>query len=102
MQRFAYRFSIAAGSEDRYRAAHDTMAPALRRLYSEAGLRNYTLFLDGTDVFAFLESERDPAAVLAAVGADPLEIEFNRGLEGVIVDLDAAAPAPMQEVWHLD
>lgn len=102
MHRFAYSFSIAAGAEDRYRAAHDEMSPLLRRLYSEAGLRNYSLFLDGTRVFAYLESERDPEAVLAAVGAEPLELEFNRRLEGVIVDLEAPAPKRLPEVWHLD
>lgn len=100
MARFAFRFKIAPGAEERYRQVHDEMPAALREVYREAGLRNWSLFLDGEEVFAFLEAD-DPEAALAAVGEHPLEVAFNRELADVIVSLDPV-PAPLPEVWHLD
>lgn len=104
MERFAFRFSIAPGSEGSYRRAHDEMSVELRRVYRDAGLHNYCLFIDGSDVFAFVESERDPVVALAEVAGHPLEVAFNRELEDVIVGLadKSGVPERLPEVWHLD
>lgn len=101
MARFAFRFRIAPGTEQRYREVHDEMSAALRDVYRAAGLRNYCLFIDGEEVFAFVEADADPAAALATVAEHPLELAFNAELGDVIVGLDPV-PAPLSEVWHLD
>jgi len=101
MERFAFRFRIAPGSAERYRRVHDEMSAKLREVYREAGLHNYCLFLDGEEVFAFVEADADPAAALAAVSRHPLEVAFNEALADVIVGLDPV-PAELPEVWHLD
>jgi len=101
MGRFAFRFHIAPGSAERYRRVHDEMSARLRDVYRDAGLRNYCIFLDGEEAFAFVEAEGDPAAALAAVSRHPLEIAFNDELVDVIVGLDPG-PARLPEVWHLD
>jgi L-rhamnose mutarotase len=101
MARFAFRFRIAPGSGERYRRVHDEMSAQLREVYREAGLRNYRLFLDGEEVFAFVEADGDPAAALAAVAEHPLEVAFNAELADVIVGLDPL-PTQLPEVWHLD
>jgi L-rhamnose mutarotase len=105
MNRYMYVLRIRPGTGDAYVRAHDEMPERLRTLYRSAGMRNYSLFMNGEQVIAYCECEGDPVAAFAAVARDPLEQEFTASLDGVIVELpadDEGVPVRVDEVWHVD
>ena len=57
MQRFAFKMFLHPGQRDEYKKRHDAIWPELSALLHQAGVRNYSIFLDEeTNVlFAYLE-----------------------------------------------
>jgi L-rhamnose mutarotase len=61
MQRFAFKMVLHPGQRAEYQRRHDEIWPELTRLLADAGVRNYSIFLDpDTNIlFAYLERTDD-------------------------------------------
>lgn len=46
MQRIAFKMKLLPGFEDEYKRRHDLLWPELRQTLFEAGVRDYSIFLD--------------------------------------------------------
>ena len=59
MHRLAFRMRLFNGCEDEYKKRHDLLWPELKELLKEAGVADYSIFLDGeTNVlFGILKTE---------------------------------------------
>lgn len=57
MQRIAFKMFLNPGRAGEYKARHDAIWPELAALLTEAGIRNYSIFLDEDThtLFAYLE-----------------------------------------------
>src|SRR5258707_13557544 len=55
MQRVAFMMRIKPGSEVEYRRRHQQVWPELLADLKRAGCRNYSIFLRGTELFAYME-----------------------------------------------
>ena len=57
MERFAFKMHLDPGKADEYRKRHDALWPDLGELLKEAGISNYSIFLDEEThtLFAYLE-----------------------------------------------
>ena len=55
MERIGFRMRLRPGQEAEYRRRHATVWPELLADLSAAGASNYSIFLDGDDVFGYLE-----------------------------------------------
>ncbi len=57
MQRFAFKMFLNPGQEAEYRRRHDEIWPELSALLRDAGISNYSIFLDPetNTLFAYLE-----------------------------------------------
>lgn len=57
MQRFAFKMFLNPGQEAAYRRRHDEIWPELSALLTQAGVSNYSIFLDTetNTLFAYLE-----------------------------------------------
>lgn len=88
--------------ETEYRRAHAAVWPQVLEACRRCGVRNYSIFIDSQDVFAYLESD-DVAASLAALLADP-EIQRWQSPMRPLLDVQfGAGSAPLlDEVFHLD
>ena len=51
MERFAWKGRIKPGMKEEYKRRHDEIWPEMLALLKEAGIRNYTIWSDGRDVF---------------------------------------------------
>jgi len=102
VQRLAFSLAIRPGAEGAYDAAHASMPDELRSVYRDAGLSNWTMFRDGTEVVGYVESDGDVAAALDAVATHPLEVAFNDSLADVFVDETHPRHGMrvLAEVWH--
>lgn len=63
MQRIGFMMKLKPGNEVEYKKRHDEVWPELTALLHEKGLRNYTIFRDGLNLFAYVETE-NPLAML--------------------------------------
>jgi L-rhamnose mutarotase len=64
MTRVAFKMQLHPGFEEEYKKRHDILWPDLEKLLKEAGISEYSIFLDETtnSLFGFLKAE-DPNAL---------------------------------------
>jgi L-rhamnose mutarotase len=57
MQRAAFKMHLIPGHQSEYQRRHDQIWPELKALLTEAGVRNYSIFLDPESniLFGYLE-----------------------------------------------
>jgi L-rhamnose mutarotase len=57
MERYAFKMFLNSGKRDEYKKRHDEIWPELTHLLREAGIRNYSIFLDEETniLFGYLE-----------------------------------------------
>ena len=55
MERYAWKAKILVGQKDEYIRRHDEIWPELKELLTEAGIRNYSIWLTGDELFGYYE-----------------------------------------------
>jgi L-rhamnose mutarotase len=104
MQRIAFRMQVKPGKLDAYIKHHKAVWPELLADLTAAGYRNYSIFLDGLDLFAYFECENYEAANVHMAQSDA-----NRRWQAMMSEFLVAAPDPedgpaqlMTEIFRLD
>ncbi|MEJ7837386.1 MAG: L-rhamnose mutarotase [Thermomicrobiales bacterium] len=104
MQRIAFRLRIKPGQRAAYIAHHANVWPDLLADLSTAGYRNYSIFVDGDDLFGYFECSDYQAANLAMATSDA-----NRRWQAFMSDYLEASPDPdagpatlMTEIFRLN
>ena len=109
MRRFGQVLGIRPECIDQYRAYHAKIWPEIERAIREAGIRNYSIFLRGGQLFAYYEyvgpAEEYEARMRALAGA-PRMREWWDVMEPMQIP-DPGRPAgtwwsDMEEVFHQD
>lgn len=92
------------GAEAEYEERHRAVWPALLEDIWNAGLRNYSLFRRGLEVYAYAECHPDRATCLAALSQSEVNAEWGAWFEDVIEMINDADGNLIQarEVWHLE
>ena len=88
--------------EAEYRRAHAAVWPEVMAACRRSGIQNYSIFMHGQDVFAYLESH-DVATSLEALLNDP-DIRRWQGVMRPLleVQLGVGGTPVLEEVFHLD
>lgn len=108
MTRVAQRIDLPAANREEYLRLHADVWPGVEQTLTAAGIRNYSIFLDGEDLFAYFEV--DPSTTLAEasrrIAADPetqrwwtFTDPLQRRREGTP---QGEQWFTLTEVWHLD
>lgn len=104
MKRHAYRMRVKPGCEGAYAEHHERVLPGLLEALKASGIRNYSIFMDGTDLFAYMECD-DIDAAWESVRSHPANAEWSILLTPImaLVDSEDAEPRmkPMREVFRL-
>lgn len=104
MNRHAYRMRVKQGSEAAYVKHHEQVLPGLLTALRESGIRNYSIFMDGTDLFAYMECD-DIDAAWERVRSHPANAEWSILLTPIMALVDAGDEEPrmkpMREVFRL-
>jgi L-rhamnose mutarotase len=105
-KRICFQLHVRPELLDEYTRRHADVWPEMRAALTDAGWRNYSLFLtsDGT-LIGYFECD-DLATVQAAMAATEINARWQREMSGFFVDLGDARPdegiLPIPEVFHLD
>lgn len=57
MEKYAWRASVAEGKIDEYKRRHDNLWPEMKELLGRAGIKNYTIWNVGNELFGYYECE---------------------------------------------
>ena len=101
-QRSAFVLKVRPDKLDEYVEAHRNVWPEMLDALRTAGIRNYSIFRHGNEVFGYFESDD-----LAAAGAYMSRQEVNDRWQNAMAELleervPDEGPAALEEVFRLD
>ena len=104
MERYAFKMFLHAGQRDEYKKRHDEIWPDLAVLLRQAGISNYSIFLDDdtNTLFAYLERPKDHT--MASLPVHPVMRRWWDYMKDLMQTDATGAPIarPIGEVFHLD
>jgi L-rhamnose mutarotase len=104
MQRFAFKMFLHPGQRDEYKKRHDAIWPELSALLHQAGVRNYSIFLDEETNVLFAYLERPENHTMDSLPHDPVMRRWWDYMKDLMATDATGAPLakPIGEVFHLD
>ena len=103
MQRIAFTMKLFPGYEAEYKRRHATIWPELQSLLKEAGIREYSIFLDEKTLllFAYLVIE-DPAKLDQLPGYPVMQKWWDQ-MKDIMESYPDHSPvtAPLREVFYM-
>src|SRR5215204_5714890 len=105
VQRVAFRLRVRPERLEEYKQLHQDVWPELLDDMRAASIRNYSIFADGPELFAYLECD-DWGAALEALARSDANRRWQELMSGYLatpVDPDAAAPLQLlEEVFRME
>ena len=104
MERVGFTMRLLPGQEASYRQRHAAVWPEMLAALKSAGCRDYSIFIRGTDLFAYLEVD-DFARFRAAMAASPVDARWQAEMAELIDPLTDPATGfhqRLEEIFHLD
>lgn len=100
--RAAFVLHIRPDRVDDYVAAHREVWPEMRQAISDVGIRNYSIFLDGTRAFGYFEAD-DPEASLESLGLTAINARWQDAMSDLLkARVDDGGPGLLPEIFRLD
>jgi L-rhamnose mutarotase len=104
MERIAFTMRVKSGQEEEYRRRHEAVWPAMLQALQSAGCRNYSIYMKGQDLFAYMEVE-DFEAFLKHMAANPESDRWEAHMAGIMergILPETGFHERLVEVFHLD
>lgn len=104
MERVGFTMRLLPGHEAEYRRRHAAVWPEMLEALRAAGARNYSIFLHGADLFAYLEVE-DFAAFRATMAAADVNDRWQAVMAALIdplMDAETGFHQRLEELFHLE
>ena len=101
MERFAWKAVIKDGMLDEYKRRHDNIWPEMK----QAGIKNYTIWNVGNEVFGYFECEKGVAFAEKYQAQSPIVDKWNEYMKDVMVmemDPVTGAQPKMKQVFFLE
>jgi L-rhamnose mutarotase len=101
-QRSAFVLRLRPDKIDEYVEAHRNVWPEMRAALREAGIRNYTIFRHGNEMFGYFESD-DFEAAGAYMAAQEVNARWQDAMAALLEErVPDAGPPPLEEIFRLD
>ena len=104
MERVAFVMKVRPGQEAEYRRRHEAVWPEMLRALKDAGCSNYSIYMKGRDLFAYMEVddfERFKRHMSDHEDAQRWESHMAPIMEQAI-QADTGFHEVLSEVFHLD
>jgi L-rhamnose mutarotase len=87
---------------DEYLAAHRDVWPEMLEALSAAGIRNYTIFRSGNEMFGYFESD-DLAQSERSLASLEVSARWQDAMAELLVDrVPDGGPPPLEEIFRLE
>lgn len=105
MERFAWKGRIRPGMQAEYKRRHDEIWPEMIEVLRRAGIRNYTIWTDGDELFGYYECEHGAAFAERAQAESPVVDRWNAYMRDVLeleMDPRTGAQPRLVQVFCMD
>ena len=105
MERYAWKATVLPGKLDEYVRRHNAIWPELKEVLHQAGIRNYTIWNVGNELFGYYECEKGVAYAEQAQAGSPVVDRWNEYMKDVLeleMDPETGAQPKMQLMFRLD
>ena len=103
MHRIAFKMQLFNGFEEEYKRRHQQIWPELKQLLHEAGISEYSIFLDETtnNLFGFMKAE-DPSKLEDLPSTEVMQ-KWWKYMADIMETNDDKSPVqtPLSEVFYL-
>lgn len=104
MERYAWKAAVLPGKLEEYKRRHDNIWPEMKEVLAAAGIRNYTIWNVGEELFGYYEC--GSIAEAARIQAEsPVVDRWNEYMKDVMkMDMDPVTGAQplMEQVFFFD
>ncbi len=105
MERYAWKALIKEGRLEEYISRHDEIWPDLVAVLKNAGIKNYSIWNTGNELFGYYECEKGSEYAAAVQSGSAVVDKWNEFMKDVMVmELDpvTGAQPKLKEVFRLD
>jgi len=109
MARIGFRLKIREGLQDEYVEAHQHVWPELLSVIKDAGIYNYSIFIDGQDLFLYCEfdgSVDDFVGAWKRVQATEISKKWSQSMTLLLEPArgigEEQAPPMMKQIFYLE
>ena len=105
MTRYAWKARILPGMHDEYVKRHDEIWPEMLALLREAGIRNYSIWNTGDELFGYYECALGAEHAARVQRESPIVDRWNAYMKDVMVmemDPETGAQPLMTQVFYLE
>ena len=105
MERFAWKGRIKPGMQAEYKRRHDEIWPEMLALLKQAGIRNYSIWSDGSEVFGYYECEQGVAFAEKTQAASPVVDCWNDYMQDVLeleMDPETGAQPKLRQMFLME
>ncbi len=104
MQRASFKMQLKPGFEAEYKKRHDEIWPALSQLLTEAGISDYSIFLDEETLTLFAVQKLSDDHTADDLPAQPIMKKWWAYMADIMDSNPDNSPVvvPLKEVFHMD
>ncbi len=85
MEKYAWKAKIIDGKQDEYKLRHDKIWQEMKDVLRSAGIKNYSIWLCGTDLFGYYECDKGIDFAASVQNNSPVVAKWNEYMRDVMI-----------------
>lgn len=105
MDRYAWKALLKPGMKEEYKRRHDEIWPEMKALLKAAGIRNYTIWNVGDELFGYYECEKGLDYAARVQAESPVVARWNQYMDDVMtmpLDPDTGVQPKLERMFFLE
>jgi L-rhamnose mutarotase len=105
MERYAWKATLKKDKRVEYVKRHDEIWQEMKDMLNDAGVRNYSIWLNGDEIFGYYECEKGVKHALKTQSESPITARWNDYMEDVMdmpLDPETGAQPHLEQVFYFD
>ena len=102
MERYAWKAKVLEGKKNEYIKRHDELWQEMKDLLSDAGIKNYSIWLSGNELFGYYECEKGVAYAAKTQAESEVVDRWNEYMKDIMImelDPDTGAQPLLEQVF---
>ena len=105
MDRYAWKAILKPGMKAEYKRRHDEIWPEMVELLKNAGIKNYTIWNVGDELFGYYECEKGLDYAAKVQAESPIVDKWNEYMKDVMImplDPDTGAQPKLEKMFFME